>query len=57
MLCRICRFSHTEHNKIGFAIFGFFYDLIWILQVAAKTHKRGRTNFHEDPWKVLKDHR
>jgi hypothetical protein len=28
MLCRSYSSSHTEHNKIRFAIFGFFYDLI-----------------------------
>jgi hypothetical protein len=28
-----CSSSYTEHNKIGFAIFGFFYDFIGILQV------------------------
>jgi hypothetical protein len=33
VLCRNCSSSHTEHNKIGFAIFGFFYDFISILLV------------------------
>jgi hypothetical protein len=28
-----CSFSYTEHHKIGFAIFGFLYDFIGILQV------------------------
>jgi hypothetical protein len=37
--------SHKEHNKIGFAIFGFFCDLLWILQVAAKTLKGIRNVF------------
>jgi hypothetical protein len=40
MLCKSCRPTHKEYNKIGFAIFGFFYDFIWILQASAKTHKR-----------------
>jgi hypothetical protein len=29
----------TEHNKIGFAIFGFFCELLWNLQVTASFHK------------------
>jgi hypothetical protein len=33
---------NIEHNKIGFVIFGFFCDFIWILQVTAKAHQRGR---------------
>jgi hypothetical protein len=32
MFCRSCT-SHTGHNKIGFANFGFFYDVISILQI------------------------
>jgi hypothetical protein len=40
-----CSSSYTEHNKIGFAIFGFFCDLLWILQVAAETLKRVRNVF------------
>jgi hypothetical protein len=36
MLCRNCSSSHTEHNKIGFAIFGITYDFICILQVVAE---------------------
>jgi hypothetical protein len=38
-------FCHTEHKKIGFAIFGFFYDFIWILQVAGKTQRKGKNHF------------
>jgi hypothetical protein len=37
-----CSSCYTEHRKIEFAIFGFFYDFILNLQVAAKTHQRGR---------------
>jgi hypothetical protein len=37
--------SYTEHNKIGFAIFGFFCDLLWILQVATETLKGVRNVF------------
>jgi hypothetical protein len=51
MLCKSCRPSHTEHNKIGFTIFGFFYDLILNLQVAAKTLNKGRIILRRDPWK------
>jgi hypothetical protein len=32
--------SYTEYNKIGFAIFGFFYDFILNLQGTTKTLKR-----------------
>jgi hypothetical protein len=39
ILCRNCSSSYTEHNKIGFAIFGFLYDFILNLQVTAKTLK------------------
>jgi hypothetical protein len=44
MLCRICRFSHTEHNKIGFAIFGFFYDFMSIYKLLLK-HSEGKESF------------
>jgi hypothetical protein len=39
ILCRICSSSYTEYNKIGFAIFGFFYNFIFNLQGTAKTLK------------------
>jgi hypothetical protein len=42
MLCKRCRPSQKEHNKIRFAIFGFFYDLIRNLQVTAKTLQGGK---------------
>jgi hypothetical protein len=45
MLWESCSSSYTEHNKIGFAIFGFFRDLLWILQVAAETLKGVRNVF------------
>jgi hypothetical protein len=41
--CESCRSSHTEHNKIWFAIFVFFYDFIWNLKVSGSTQK-GRKN-------------
>jgi hypothetical protein len=37
--------SCTENNKIGFAFFGFFCDWFWILQGAAKTHKKVKIHF------------
>jgi hypothetical protein len=40
MLWERCSSSYTERNKIGFAIFEFFYDFISNLQDAAKTLKR-----------------
>jgi hypothetical protein len=39
IFCRNCSSSYTEHNKIGFTVFGFFYDFILNLQVTAKTLK------------------
>jgi hypothetical protein len=44
IFCRNCSSSYTEHNKIGFAIFGFFYDFILNLQI---TGSRGKS------WKNL----
>jgi hypothetical protein len=44
-----CSSCYTKHNKIGFAIFGFFCDLLWILQVPAKTHKGVRNLFARRP--------
>jgi hypothetical protein len=44
-----CSSSDTEHNKIGFAIFVFFYDFTWILQAAAKTHQRVKNHFARRP--------
>jgi hypothetical protein len=37
-----CSSWYTEHSKIKFAIFGFFYDFIGILQVSAEIDKRIR---------------
>jgi hypothetical protein len=45
MLCKIRRSSQIEHSKIGFAIFGFFFDFIRILQGAAETHQRVKKHF------------
>jgi hypothetical protein len=51
-----CSSSYTEHNKIWFAIFGFFYDFISILQVAAKTHQRGKNLLVLRPLELLNIH-
>jgi hypothetical protein len=56
MLWESCSSSYTEHNKIGFAIFGFFYDFILNLQDTVKTLKRWRIIFHADPCQLLKVH-
>jgi hypothetical protein len=42
MVCRSCISSYTEHNKIGFAIFEFFYNFILNLQVTGSKSKTGR---------------
>jgi hypothetical protein len=49
MLWESCSSSYTEHNKIGFAIFGFFCDFIRFFKVAATTHKRGKIHFANRP--------
>jgi hypothetical protein len=54
MFCRNCSPSHTEHNKIRFAIFGFFYDLMLNLQSAAQTHKGVKTLIASRPLEYLK---
>jgi hypothetical protein len=56
MLCRNCKSSHTEHNKIGFAIFGFFYELIWNLQVTGSLHKTGKNLIALSPLELLNLH-
>jgi hypothetical protein len=57
MLWKSCSSGYTEHNKLGFPIFGFFCDFIQFFQVAGKTHKRGRYVLRVAPWKTSKDHR
>jgi hypothetical protein len=49
MLWKSCSSSYAERNKIGFVIFGFFYDFIRFFKVAAKTHKRGEIHFVNRP--------
>jgi hypothetical protein len=55
MLWESCSFSYKEDNKIRFAIFRFFCDLLWILQVAAETHKRGKIYFANRPLERIRD--
>jgi hypothetical protein len=57
MLWGSCSSSHIEHNKIGFAIFGFFYDVISNLQGTAITLKRWRNVLHARPCQILKFHK
>jgi hypothetical protein len=54
--CKSCSSSHKKHSKIGFAIFGFSYDFIWILQGAVKTLKRGKIIFTHRPLERFKLH-
>jgi hypothetical protein len=57
MLCKSCRSSHTEHNKIRFAIFGFFYNFKLNLQGAFETHKRVKNHFAKRPLESSRAHR
>jgi hypothetical protein len=50
MFVESCSSGYTEHHKIEFANFGFFYDFISNLQVFAKTLKKGRIYMHSGPW-------
>jgi hypothetical protein len=51
--CKSGSSSHTEHIKIRFAIFGFFYDFILILQGSARTLKRVKNHFAKRPLESL----
>jgi hypothetical protein len=53
ILCRNCSSSYTEHNKIGFAIFGFFYDFIWVLQFSGTTQKRRKNLLSQESLEVF----
>jgi hypothetical protein len=48
-----CRSSHTEHHKIGFAIFGFLYELILNLQVTESKGKSGKNLIALIPLELL----
>jgi hypothetical protein len=50
MIWESCGFGYTEHKKIEFAIFRFFYDFKSNLQVSAITHKGVRIFIHLGPW-------
>jgi hypothetical protein len=56
ILCKSCRSSHIEHNKIGMATFTFFCDFIRILLGAAETHKRVKILITSRPLEDLKAH-
>jgi hypothetical protein len=46
---RSCSSSHREYKKIGFAIFGFFYDYICILQDTGPRSKELKNLFLRRP--------
>jgi hypothetical protein len=52
ILCKNCSSFNKEHNKIGSAIFGFFYDLIMNLQVTGHRGKNTRIYLLSRPWKI-----
>jgi hypothetical protein len=56
MFCESCSSSHTEHSKIEFVIFGFFYDFILILQVTGSKGKNRKNLLLLWPLKLLKLH-
>jgi hypothetical protein len=56
MLWGSCSSGHTEHNKIGFAIFGVLCDLKWNLQGPLKAHKKGKIHFAQGPQELSKLH-
>jgi hypothetical protein len=56
MLWESCSFGYTEHNKIKLAIFGFFFDFLWILQGAAETQKGVKILITSRPLEDLKAH-
>jgi hypothetical protein len=57
MLCRNFGSSHTKHNKIGFAIFGFFCDFTRFFKAAAKTQHRVKNLLSPHPLEVLNLHK
>jgi hypothetical protein len=44
-----CSSSHKEHSKIGFAIYGFFDNFIWIFQVSGTTQKERKNLLSQPP--------
>jgi hypothetical protein len=55
-LCKSCSSRHIEHKKIGFAIFGFFYDLIQILQVTRAKGEKLKNLLLRWPMELLNLH-
>jgi hypothetical protein len=53
MLYKHCRVSYTEFNKIGFAIFWFFYNYLRILQDQPKTIYYLRIKLSNKPLEVF----
>jgi hypothetical protein len=49
-----CSPCYTKHSKIGFAIFGFFYDFYSNLQGAGLIHKTKKNLFAQGTLKLLK---
>jgi hypothetical protein len=56
MLRNSCSSSHTKHNKIWFAFFGFFYELILNLQVTGSNNKNWKNLLALRPTRLLKLH-
>jgi hypothetical protein len=56
ILCKNCSSSYTKHNKIGFAIFGFFYDFILNLQTTGSKGENWKNLLAHKPSELLKLH-
>jgi hypothetical protein len=56
ILCRNCSSSYIVHNKIGFAIFGFFYDFILNSQFTGSKSKIWKNLLALKSSKLLKLH-
>jgi hypothetical protein len=56
MLRESCSSGHTEHKKIGFAIFGFFYDFISNLQATRSKSESWKNLLALKPSELLKLH-
>jgi hypothetical protein len=57
MLCKSGSSSYTEHNKIGFSSFGFFYKLIWNLQGTGSNNKTRKNLIAPSPLGLLNLHK
>jgi hypothetical protein len=56
VLYKNCSSSYTAHNKIGFATFGFLYELILNLQVTGSNNKNWKNLLALRPLRLLKLH-